>query len=357
MDEQKKILFNGPLPPPAGGISIHIKRLADILEEKYKITFIDESASHKSKLFNIRSFNALQYWKMITAADLVFVHSGNRLFKTIHILHAKLFRKKLIITLHGYGKERKKTIKRLDSWLYNLSDKIILVNEHISQKLYLNREKTIVKHAFIPPLLNLEPPLPQKLVIQIENDRKAGKCILCGNASRLDRFQGNDLYGLDMILELMKHLTTNQIPAVFYFNVSTLESGKVYFEDALAWIIKNNLQEAIKLTNEPISFVKLIEQSDIMIRPTITDGDSLSIREALVLNKPVITSDVVDRPTGCNLFQNRNQQNLNDLTTNTISKFFDPPALSEIDQPLSIEKINDFYLNLINNVLHTESHQ
>jgi len=33
-----------------------------------------------------------------------------------------------------------------------------------------------------------------------------------------------------------------------------------------------------------------------MIRFTLTDGDSLSVKEALLLRKPVIATDVVNRP-------------------------------------------------------------
>jgi hypothetical protein len=50
-----------------------------------------------------------------------------------------------------------------------------------------------------------------------------------------------------------------------------------------------------------------MEQADLVVRPTNTDGDSLSIREAIFLNKPIISSDVVKRPDGTILFANRNQ--------------------------------------------------
>jgi glycosyltransferase involved in cell wall biosynthesis len=36
----------------------------------------------------------------------------------------------------------------------------------------------------------------------------------------------------------------------------------------------------------------------IFLRPTLTDGDALSIREAMAAGVPVLASDVVRRPTG-----------------------------------------------------------
>ena len=40
-----------------------------------------------------------------------------------------------------------------------------------------------------------------------------------------------------------------------------------------------------------------------MIRGTFSDGDSLSVREALMLRKKVIATDCVDRPAGVTLFK------------------------------------------------------
>jgi hypothetical protein len=48
----------------------------------------------------------------------------------------------------------------------------------------------------------------------------------------------------------------------------------------------------------------------MVIRPTNTDGDSLTIREGLYLNKIVLASDVVQRPEGTKLFKTRNAMDL-----------------------------------------------
>ena len=48
----------------------------------------------------------------------------------------------------------------------------------------------------------------------------------------------------------------------------------------------------------------------IFIRPTNTDGDSISVREALYFDIPCISSDVVPRPPGTIVFKNRNTDDL-----------------------------------------------
>lgn len=46
-----------------------------------------------------------------------------------------------------------------------------------------------------------------------------------------------------------------------------------------------------------------IAQSDLFVRPTLTDGDALSVREALALGVRTVASDVVARPFGVHTFR------------------------------------------------------
>jgi len=47
----------------------------------------------------------------------------------------------------------------------------------------------------------------------------------------------------------------------------------------------------------------LIAASDVFVRPTLEDGDSISVREALSLGVPVVASRIGTRPAGTILFQ------------------------------------------------------
>jgi glycogen synthase len=46
----------------------------------------------------------------------------------------------------------------------------------------------------------------------------------------------------------------------------------------------------------------LMSLSDVFVRPTLEDGDSISVREALALGVPVVASRVGTRPAGAMLF-------------------------------------------------------
>ena len=105
-------------------------------------------------------------------------------------------------------------------------------------------------------------------------------------------------------------------------------------------INKEGLNEYITILTYPISFVRLMEKSDLVIRATNTDGDALTVREALYLNKPVIASDVVKRPKGTILFKNRDSDDLYKKIIETLNKKIEPLNKENID-----------YLNLYKKIL------
>ncbi len=75
------------------------------------------------------------------------------------------------------------------------------------------------------------------------------------------------------------------------------------------------------LVQADLSFVKLIEYSDIIVRPTCTNGDPLTVREALYLGKPAVASDVVSRPEETTPFKNRDYMDM----ANAIMSVIDSP--------------------------------
>ncbi|HPH85943.1 MAG TPA: hypothetical protein PLC48_10815, partial [Ferruginibacter sp.] len=295
MNKKPTILIFGPLPPPAGGISIHIWRLKYLLEQEFTVDFIDEASTRKKAYYNVKSFNPFPYLRKIGRADILYIQTGSRILKKLHILTGKLMGKKMIITLHGYGPRRKMPFRAIDSFFFRMADKIILVNPDIFNRLSLPAEKCIYKHAFLPPVLQEEVPLPAHVSDWLLNTRKSGATILCANASRLDLFQGKELYGLDMCIDVTRRLLDKRIPVGFIYTVSSTEHCEDRFEQYQQQIKTLGLTNHFMLLHEKVSFVKVIEQSDIVLRPTNTDGDALTIREAIYLGKPILASDVTER--------------------------------------------------------------
>ncbi len=353
MKKKLKILITGPIAPPAGGISIHIQRLTHLLKDEFNIDLIDESHVKKAGIFYMRSLNPISYIKKVLRTDILFIQGGNKLFKTIHILTGKLLSRKVIITIHGYGKRRSQPFRAIDSFFFSMANKIVLVNPDIFSKLPLPRKKCVLKHAFLPPVMKDEPELPSAVIAWLKKQRSAGKIIVCANASRLTLHNNEDLYGLDMCIETARQLIAKGEPVAFIYTVSALERGADLFNKNLQLINELGLQDHFMLISEKLSFVRLIENADIVIRPTNTDGDALTIREALYLGKPTIASDIVEKPASTILFRTRDNADLEKKLQDQITIIKNNATIPLGEPQIPVGDFKEFYTNLINTVALT----
>lgn len=348
MEELKKILLIGPLPQPTGGISIHISRLTKLLADSFVIDHIDESYLLKPEYFNLRSFNLFKYLYKIYKSDLVYINSGTRLLRYIHLLTARILFKKIILTIHAYPFVERKVLIKIDELILNLADLIIVVSPQILNNISLPFKKCIIKHAFLPPIIESEPDLPVFVFEWIQTRRKAGSKIICSNANRLEIFNDQDLYGLDMCINVANELAKKNIRVSFIFNVSSLNKYRDEYFKYQDRIKNLNLQENFLLINEELSFVKLIMLSDIILRATNTDGDALTIREALYIGKPIIASDVVVRPFGTILFKSRD---LVDFEKKLISIVSANPQSASAQNSEQVEAYRLSYTHMINSLI------
>ena len=82
-----------------------------------------------------------------------------------------------------------------------------------------------------------------------------------------------------------------------------------------------------------------MKESDAVIRATATDGDSLSIREALYLGKPIIATNCVTRPEGVIVYD---FNNLNDFSS-AIQIALNTPNQTNSKEVESIVKLIELY--------------
>lgn len=336
----KIITMIGPLPEPKGGVSIHIVRLGKLVGDQFHVQYIDESFIIKDEYFNIRSKNLYRYLRMLWNTDIVHIHSGVTLLRIIHLIAANvLLRKRSIVTLHAY-EPRSVFEGKLNTVFLRLAHQVIVVSSEIRSRTGLR--SAIIKAAFLPPDSTAEPALPSVITNWLSEARQSGKFLIGANAFRIDFHNGQDLYGIDLCLSLMKTLVHDlNIPVSLVFVVASLSKSERDFARYSQQILDWNLENNVLLTSADTSFVRLIEGLDLVVRPTCTDGDALTIREALYLGKPVIASDVVGRPTDTILFRNRDADDLKEKILSVISS--NHPAAGN---PEKLESYRDFYVNL-----------
>ncbi len=307
----RKILLIGPAPQNIGGVSVHLKRLVHLLSDKYSFDVIDEGHKEYEETFNLRSLNLFTYFNKILKSDIVHIHSGTFILRLFHIIICKLIlRKYTIVTVHKDPHREGKVA--VTKFFLQKCDKVIMVNQEGYDAV---NTQSLCKYyllpAFLPPIFSQEPNLPSTIEDWILKARSVPKSIiLVSNAFNLVLNKGVDLYGLDICIELMRKIKDtgcNNFYLVFVVasNIDNKDLMMSYKKQICNFELNHLL-----LWEEPLSFVKLIEKSDVVLRTTNSDGDAITVREALYLGKRVIASDVVRRPKGTIIFKNRDIEDL-----------------------------------------------
>ena len=276
-----KVLIIGPIPKNhgIGGVSIHVQRLLDFLDANaFPYSFADYKRTGLAKLNG-----------SIRNADFVHLHVSNPMFQLCLVVLCKLYGKKIVVTLHGnYGRfgRLKNLLVRI---CIRLSTVPIVINEKSFEVCRRFSKNTVFIPAFIPP--QKEEDLQPEIVELLKRLRDEGMKIFSTNAYNISYDKkGNDIYGIDFLVQYFKY---NGSAAVVISDPSgnykkcypDLQSRSVYFIDY------------------PHPYFELLKHVDYFVRNTSTDGDALSVKEALYLGVPTLCTDVVDRPDGVRLFK------------------------------------------------------
>lgn len=308
-----KILITGPAPQNIGGISIHIRRLIHLLMENFTFDFVDEGHQRFAGIFNLRSLNIPLYLTKVIHADIVHIHSGNFILRSFQIIVCRfLFRKYTVVTVHRDPRREGNLI--ITKFLLSRCNKVIMVNKEGFDAVYTpSVNKYFLLPAFLPPVMEEEPELPKDVSEWVTKKKEEeNACVLVSNAYKMVINHGEDLYGLDLCIDAMIALQNKSKDRSFclVFVIADNSEQKELVEQYRKKIQENGLSSHILIWEKPLSFVRLVQMSDIVLRTTNTDGDAISVREALYLGKQIIASDIVKRPEGTILFKNRDARDL-----------------------------------------------
>jgi hypothetical protein len=278
--KKNKLLIIGKIPPPTGGVTIHVSRIIDKL-------FI-EGFDYSFEVLKVT--NLLNLTKSVLAHKNIHLHANNPYVHFLFSLFTKITGKILIITLHAeFGQHKTKLRRILESFSLRLSTIPIVLNVksfNLVQKININ---VILDSAYIKPIYQKS--LPKELDEFVHKKRTNFKKIFCTNAyNRVYDINGNELYGIDELVKLFEK--TN-------FLLIVCDPSGVYSQ-----LYNNKDTENTYFINYSIDFVSLLIKTDGFIRNTTTDGDSISIHEAISNNVAVYCTSVVDRPEQTILYKN-----------------------------------------------------
>lgn len=328
MNKKIRIAIVGPYPPPLGGISLHIQRLKQHLENAgMEFTIYKLGASGKEGNKSIIPIKKTKAWLLrllFHAGDHEIIHlsCGSSWVLRVYfglILHF-LERKKYIVTWHGnditwpYAVSclRKPALglrARFITWLvlnsFKRADFVICVNPQ-GRDLLISKgvkpERVEVIPSFIPPAVKEDE--IAEVPKEVWDFIRSHKPVISANASAIRFYNGQDLYGIDMCIDLCANLKSAYPEIGFIFCLPDIGDYE-YFHKMKQRIVKEEIEDNFLFQTKACQFYPILMKSDVFVRPTNTDGDAVSLREALYFKVPSIVSDAVPRPEGTILFRSR----------------------------------------------------
>ena len=192
MNDQKIIDIVGKVPPPIGGVNIHVKRLTEFLNrENYR--------------FNFFRLSIKDIFKLLLRGNTIHLHTSNVYVRlAFSFFYGIILNNNLIITYHG-------TVGRfslIKNFIDGLSIRwctypIVLNNISFSRANNLNANTKLFS-AFIPPYSSIYPIslTTDKLIRQIRNQFDN---VFCTNAYGYTfDINGREIYGILSLSKIIK---------------------------------------------------------------------------------------------------------------------------------------------------------
>lgn len=352
-----KIALIGPYPPPYGGIAIHIQRLKEQLERGGYECVVYEIGRQEPSEANVIRVKNPKRWLMkyffFAKEDVIHFHSSDWRMRVIMGLMG-LLGKRTIISIHGASlndslKEGNWLRKQIIKFGLKHTSFVITLNSEIKKTallLGIKPENIEVIPSFIPPTVKEEDvkEIPQGTWNFIDSHSP----VILANAFKIVFYNNQDLYGIDMCVEMCARLNRYYPNVGLVFCLPDIGDND-YFNQIKQRIKEKGIEDNFFFQTKPCQMYPLFTKTDVFVRPTNTDGDAVSIREALYFKVPSVASDVVPRPEGSVLFKNRDIDDFISKVKDILDNYEEhKKRLEAITLENNAEKIMKVYQKLVN---------
>ncbi len=304
---KKTIAIIGPYPPPLGGTSVHIKRVAQKLRSQENYVQIFDITCFSSRLIR---YAKLIYFLCKTRPDEVQYHTlYNNLLEWFCIISLKaILSYRLILIDH----DCRHLYQRSAFFKYILRTTLICVNHHViigttTRASYHDAKIPVAKAAslespFLPPALSEEQAIWATYPSDLSHFLRTRSPLILANAFRLVLINNQDLYGLDLCIELMHNLR-EKYPLCGLIIALAQRGNEQYYYKLLNNIKQASLQEYMYFLEHQKELWPLMHKVDLFVRPTRSDSYGISVQEAIFFGTPALASDICKRPSKAFLFK------------------------------------------------------
>lgn len=300
------MILVGPYPPPAGGVSTHIARLAEAIRARglavAVVNHYRTPVPHPLVIADLDR-NPVRYWRVLRRLDAPVIHYHHSRWYTLVAAALALRRSPAatMITVHGgeleaFLRRRIPGIVPLTRWALESFDELVAVSVEIQRSLEaVVRRPVAVIPAYLPATDE-----PRALSERAEAFVVGGvTLVMSGSRPSIDG-HGRTIYGLETAIEAFALLGERHRElrlAIFLASPPRSRREARLVEMIVARAGAEDVRRRIGMFyGEPLTAA--LRWAAVYLRPTVTDGDAVSVREALACGVPVLASDVVLRPAG-----------------------------------------------------------
>lgn len=305
----------GPLPPPYGGVSVHVRRLSSALSKLgLRVVVLTQPGAAPISDVDVMPLRRFSWQGWLTSgglrlgADVVHCHEGWEWSPGLLIAAALGVR--VVVTVHSevslQGLERMTFRYRVASRMLLGCRRVhwIAVSESIADGLAQRGVRPCnisVSPAYIPVPSSdrVDDAIPEELRAFLD----AHDPVLTVYGWRVSTTtDGADLYGFDLALKAVSGV---RVESPMCGLVVLIPSGDPHdrIERLRDDVSVSGMGSDVCIWTSPLPDpTGLWEATDVLLRPTRSDGDSVSIREVLSLGGRVVASNCCARPVGVGLF-------------------------------------------------------
>jgi glycosyltransferase involved in cell wall biosynthesis len=292
---RQRINLLGPIPPPIGGIAIHVETLVRLLRgDGFTCTVFDYTkrpsfSSLRSCGNALRNLSAVILQSLAPNAVLhVHVSYGRRFAWIAPLVGIMAMVKPVVISAHSGSFPSE--ISGMSRWRRRF------IGSAFRRARYVIATNTAIRRALIDHLtvnaasvVVISPFLGTGRALHLA-ERRARSIIASGYCTAL--------YGwLDLVKAMRSSSTVSSVDLVMYNIIDEPYLAQLRQE------ISDDTRFRIHFNLSRTEFLTKLLASEVFVRPTYADGDSIALREALENGCKVLASDCVSRPDGVELFK------------------------------------------------------
>ena len=311
-----RILLIGPYSPPRGGVQAHITSLHQyLLAQGVCCEVVDLSpgrTTNNAGIYGPRNALALARLLVTLRYDISHLHVGGNLsarVAALGMLCGTVPGRKSILTLHsgGYPSSPEGRAVRPNSFrarALRQFDRVIAVNDEIAawfRKVGVAAERVRLILPYAMPATSIATEIPESLQSFVSQHQP-----LLTSVGGLEAE-----YDLPLQIELLGAIREKFPKAgLLLVGAGTLEmdlrrrTAEKPYRDHIFFC--GDVDRSLAL--------RLISDSDLMLRTTLYDGDSIAVREAVHFGIPVIATDRAPRPEGVRVIPAQDLELLRDAT-------------------------------------------